>query len=99
VFVAPDEIGRVVAADNYVILYLLAGNRLMLRESLSAMEARLGTGRFARVNRSTLVHLDQIKEIKGTTYGDYSVILRDGSKVSLSRSLRGQMDRLATNGL
>jgi two-component system LytT family response regulator len=99
VFVAPEDIGRIEAADNYVILHLHNRERVMVRESLSAMEERLGADRFARVNRSTLVPVAQIKELKGTTYGDYTVILRDGSRVPLSRGLRGQFEKFAADGL
>jgi len=89
VVVKPDEIVWVEAADNYIIVHLSEG-RLMLRGTLSALEERLSSPSFARVNRSALVHLDQIKELQPTVHGDYVVILRDGSKVPLSRSLRGQ---------
>lgn len=92
VFLKPDEIVRVEAADNYVMLHLL-GSRLMLRETMTAIETRLGTSSFVRVNRSAIVHFDQIKEIQPTQHGDYTVVLRDGTKLPLSRSLRGQLDR------
>jgi two-component system LytT family response regulator len=92
VFLKPEEIVRVEAADNYVMLHLTSG-RLMLRETMSAIETRLGTLNFARVNRSAIVHLDQIREIQPAQHGDYTVVLRDGTKLPLSRSLRGQLDR------
>lgn len=92
VFLKPEEIVRVEAADNYVMLHLVTG-RLMLRETMTAIETRLGTASFARVNRSAIVHLDQIKEIQPAQHGDYTVVLRDGTKLPLSRSLRGQLDR------
>ncbi len=92
VFLKPEEIVRVEAADNYVMLHLVSG-RLMLRETMAAIEARLGTVHFARVNRSAIVHLDQIREIQPAQHGDYTVLLRDGTKLALSRSLRGQLDR------
>jgi two-component system LytT family response regulator len=92
VFLKPDEIVRVEAADNYVMLHLVNG-RLMLRETMAAIETRLGTASFARINRSAIVHLDQVKEIQPTQHGDYTVVLRDGMKLSLSRSLRGRLDR------
>jgi two-component system LytT family response regulator len=92
VFLKPEEIVRVEAADNYVMLHLVSG-RLMLRETMSAIETRLGTLNFARVNRSAIVHLDQIREIQPAQHGDYTVVLRDGTKLPLSRSLRGQLDR------
>jgi two-component system, LytTR family, response regulator len=93
VFLKPDDITWVEAADNYVVLHLLSG-QLMVRETMSALEARLGAGSFARVNRSAIVHLDQIRELQPTFHGDYVVILRDGTKIPLSRNLRGQLDKL-----
>jgi two-component system LytT family response regulator len=92
VFLKPEEIIRVEAADNYVMLHLVSG-RLMLRETMTAIENRLGTASFVRVNRSAIVHLDQIKEIQPAQHGDYTVVLRDGTKLPLSRSLRGQLDK------
>jgi len=94
VFLKPEEIVRVEAADNYVMLHLVSG-RLMLRETMTAIEARLGTAVFARINRSAIVQLDQIREIQPAQHGDYTVVLRDGTKLPLSRSLRGQLDRFA----
>jgi len=92
VFLKPEEIHWVEAADNYALLHLADG-RLMLRETMAALEARLGTTSFARVNRSAIVHLDQIKELQPALHGDYTVLLRDGTKLPLSRNLRGQLDR------
>jgi two-component system, LytTR family, response regulator len=92
VFLKPEEIVWVEAADNYALLHLVAG-RLMLRETMAALEVRLGTTSFARVNRSAIVHLDQIKELQPTLHGDHVVLLRDGTKLPLSRNLRGQLNR------
>ncbi len=92
VFLKPDDIVWVEAADNYIILHLVSG-QLMLRDTLTAIEERLGPASFARVSRSALVNLDQIKELQPTFHGDYVVVLRNGTKVPLSRSLRGQFGR------
>ncbi len=92
VFLKPEDIVWVEAADNYIILHLASG-QLMLRDTLTAIEERLGTASFARVSRSALVNLDQIKELQPTFHGDYVVVLRNGTKVPLSRSLRGQFGR------
>jgi len=97
VFLKPEEIIWVEAADNYVVLHLVTG-RLMLRETMAAIETRLGTLCFVRVNRSAIVHLDQIKEIQPASHGDYTVLLREGNKLPLSRSLRGQLDKFASEG-
>jgi two-component system LytT family response regulator len=98
VFLKPSDIVWVEAADNYIILHLVEG-RLMLRETLAALEKRLGTTSFARVSRSALVHLDQIKELQPTFHGDFVVVLRNGTKVPLSRSLRGQFGKFTGESL
>jgi len=98
VFVKPDEIVWVEAADNYVLLHLVDAPRLMLRETLSAIETRLGTSEFTRVSRSAIVRLDQIKELQPTFHGDYTVVLRNGTRVPLSRSHRGQLEKFTSEG-
>jgi two-component system LytT family response regulator len=97
VFLKPEEIVRVEAADNYVLLHLVDAPRLMLRETMSALEERLGPD-FARVNRSAIVRLDQVKELQPTFHGDYTVVLRDGTRLPLSRSQRGQLDKFISPG-
>ena len=94
VFLKPEEIVWVEAADNYVVLHLI-DSRLMLRETMAAIEARLGAVAFVRINRSAIVQLEQIKEIQPALHGDYTVLLREGTKLPLSRSLRGRLDRFA----
>lgn len=91
VFLRPAEILWAEADDNYVTLHLSAG-RLMLRETLTTIENRLGSGHFTRVNRSAVVNLDQIKELQPALHGDYTVVLRDGTRLPLSRSLRGRFE-------
>lgn len=99
VFLKPAEIVWVEAADNYVVLHLADATRLMLRETLSALEERLGSVEFARVSRSAIVRLDQVKELQPTFHGDYTVVLRDGTRVPLSRSYRGQLEKFTSEGL
>jgi len=52
------------------------------------LESRLGARQFLRVHRSTLVNVDRIKTLKPSLYGDYSILLRDGTKLTLSRGFR-----------
>ncbi len=92
IFFRPEEIVWAEANDNYVTLHLTTG-RLMLRETLTAIESRLGPDGFTRVNRSAVVNLDQIKELQPALHGDYTVVLREGTRLPLSRSLRGRFER------
>jgi two-component system LytT family response regulator len=93
VFLKPEEIVWVEAADNYVLLHLADATRLMLRETLTSIEERLGSVDFARVNRSAIVRLDQVKELQPTFHGDYTIVLRDGTRLPLSRSQRSQLSK------
>lgn len=92
VFLTAEEIVWVEAADNYVLLHLADNTRLMLRDTLSAIEERLGTTEFTRISRSAVVRIDQVKELQPTFHGDYTVVLKDGTRLPLSRAQRGRLD-------
>ncbi|MEO6004414.1 MAG: LytTR family DNA-binding domain-containing protein [Opitutus sp.] len=98
VFLKREEIIWVEAADNYVLVHIVNSPRLILRDTLSSVEERLGMTEFARVNRSAVVRLDQIKELQPTFHGDYTVVLRDGTRLPLSRAQRGQLEKFAAPG-
>jgi two-component system LytT family response regulator len=98
VFLKFDEIVWVEAADNYVVIHTAAGERLMPRDTLTSIEERLGPQQFTRVNRSALVRIDQVKELQPSAQGDYSILLRNGTRIPLSRSLRGRFDKFLMEG-
>jgi len=92
----PSEIDWAESAGNYVCLHV-GGATHILRETITALESRLGPGQFMRVHRSTLVNVDRIKTLKPSLYGDYSILLRDGTKLTLSRGFRENvLKRLGT---
>jgi two-component system LytT family response regulator len=93
VFLKFEEVAWAEAADNYVVIHTSAGERLMIRDTLSAVEKRLGSQQFTRVSRSAIVRIDQVKELRPNLQGDYTIVLRDGTQLPLSRSLRGQLER------
>jgi two-component system LytT family response regulator len=93
VFVKVDDIDWVEAADNYVSLH--AGHEEHLhRETMAALEAQLPPAKFMRISRSTIVNVDRIKELQPLFHGEYAVILRNGTKLTLSRSYRDKLDQL-----
>jgi two-component system LytT family response regulator len=95
VFLRPDEIVWVEAANNYSNLHLANSKRLLVRETLSSIEKRLGSSRFSRINRSSLVNVEQVQEMQPAKYGDYTVVLRNGTRLPLSRSLRSRLGKFA----
>jgi len=83
----PGEIDWAESAGNYVCLHVGAATHI-LRETITSLESRLGHHQFLRVHRSTLVNVDRIKTLRPSLYGDYSILLRDGTKLTLSRGFR-----------
>jgi len=77
------------AEDNYVRLHI-EGTSYLLRQTMAGILARLDPRQFRRIHRSAIVNLDCIKELQPWTSGDHLVIMRDGTKLTLSRTYRDQ---------
>jgi two-component system, LytTR family, response regulator len=87
------EVDWVEAASNYVRLH--AGNReYLLRETMTALEAKLNPAEFVRIHRSTIVRVDRIRELEPLFQGDYVVILEDGTRLTSSRGYRERLQEL-----
>ena len=92
-FLKLDDIDWVEAADNYVNLHV--GNESHLhRETMAALEARLPADKFMRISRSTMVNIEQVKELQPMFHGEYTVILRNGTRLTLSRGYREKLNQL-----
>lgn len=83
----PAEIDWVESAGNYVCFHV-GPHTHIFRETMNEVEQRLREHNFLRIHRSTIVSVERIKRLKPLLYGDYSVELRDGSKLTLSRAYR-----------
>jgi two-component system LytT family response regulator len=77
------------AEDNYVRLHV-EGTSHLIRQTMSGLLARLDPAQFRRIHRSAIVNLDCIREFQPWTGGDHLVIMRDGTKLTLSRTYREQ---------
>ena len=75
------------AAGDYVKLHTAAGAHL-LRSTMRALEERLDPERFLRIHRSAIVRVDAIKELQPDFHGEYTVVLRDGTGLKLTRTYR-----------
>ena len=92
-FVALTDIDWVGSADNYVELHV-GGHSHLLRETMGSMETRLPADKFVRLSRTSIVNTDRVKELQPLFHGEYSVTLKNGTKLTLSRSHRDQLARL-----
>ncbi len=88
-----EEIDWVDAAGNYVKIHA-GGETLTLRETMSRLEERLDPGLFMRIHRSTIVNVERIRELQQQFHGDYVVVLKNGQRLTLSRSYRDKMHEL-----
>jgi two-component system LytT family response regulator len=95
-FVRVQDIDWIEAAANYLRLHV-GGETHLLRETMSGLEARLDPEKFLRIHRSTIVNIERIRELQPWFHGDYVVLLRDGTKLTLSRSYRQKLQELFGN--
>src|SRR6266478_6988989 len=92
-FLSTREINWVEADDKYVHLHTGKANP-MVRQTLSAMEAQLDPARFRRVHRSAIVNVERIAELQPLFSGEYSILLQDGTKLTLSRNYKDKLFEL-----
>lgn len=63
----------------------------LTRQSLRSVEDRLDNLRFVRVHRSTIINIEKIVESQSLTHGDCEVLLKRGTRVTVSRRFRGRL--------
>ena len=94
-FLRTDEIDWIEAAGNYVRLHVGTTSHL-LRETMNAIEGRLDAEKFFRIHRSRIVNMERIQEMQPWLNGEYAVVLRTGTRLTLSRGYREKLqERLA----
>lgn len=90
VVLAMRDIEFVQAAAKHVKIFA-AGRCFTFRHALAELEERLDPGSFVRVHRSTLVNVDHIAEMHPLFHGDYELVLRRGTRLTLSRRYRERL--------
>jgi two-component system LytT family response regulator len=98
VVVPLDELEAVESEGNYVRLHV-GGRVHLVRETLSAVEARLGGERFCRVHRCWLVNLGHVEALVARPGGEPELLMRAGHRLRVGRAYRGQvMERWRARG-
>jgi two-component system LytT family response regulator len=78
-YIFDHEISRIEAAENYSIVHLIEGKKIIIAKTLKKFEEELKIG-FFRINRSTLINLNYIKKNSGD-----QIILKNGQEYRISR--------------
>ena len=90
-----DEIIHIEAEDDYVMIYTKDGRHLK-NETMNYYEKHLPPSDFIRIHRSSIVKINQIKQIEHYAKENYLVILTSGSKLKVSKSrlkeLKAELD-------
>lgn len=90
-FLRVEEIDYIEAAGNYVRLHVGKEDHL-LRETMTSLEGKLDPHKFLRIHRSTIVNFESIQELQPLFHGEYAVILRNGTQLTLSRGYRDKLE-------
>jgi Response regulator of the LytR/AlgR family len=92
-FLRVEEIDWIAAADNYVDVHLGRESHL-IRETLTALEAKLDPGKFVRIRHSVIINIDHIKELHPLFKGAYEIVLMDGTRLKSSRRYYNHISEL-----
>ena len=85
-----QSIDCIIAQLNYVELHL-GSERLVLRETMAAMEAQLDPRLFARIHRSRIVRIAAVGEIEALGGGQYVFRLASGLRLSSGPAYRDRV--------
>ncbi|HWS99882.1 MAG TPA: LytTR family DNA-binding domain-containing protein [Pyrinomonadaceae bacterium] len=91
IFLPTEDVDWIEAAGVYVQLHT-GGRKYLHRASLSDLEASLDPNRFIRIHRSSIVNILSVRELFPHSHGDYTAVLKDGTRLKLSRSYRPKLE-------
>lgn len=90
------DIDWIEADDNYVKLHVGPKYHL-LRQTMKSLEDALDPSLFLRIHRSIIVNMDRIKEIQQWFNNEYTVILKDGTELTMSRGYKDKAKEMFKN--
>jgi hypothetical protein len=93
VLVDADRINWIESYGNYLFLYT-PERKFIYRETMAAMERKLNPEQFVRIRRSTIVKVDQIKELHPSDNGEFEIVLVSGNILCSTRRYRKNLERV-----
>jgi len=92
-----EDVDAIEVEGNYLRIYSGETSHL-LRGTLSAIEGQLDSERFLRINRSTIINLEKLKELKILKYSNYEAVLYSGKSWLWGRKFRDNLKRVVQLG-
>ena len=97
IFMKLEDVDAIEVEGNYLRIYSGEISHL-LRGTLSAIEGQLDAERFLRINRSTIINLEKLKELKILKYSNYEAVLFSGKSWLWGRKFRDNLKRVVQLG-
>jgi two-component system LytT family response regulator len=94
----PEQVDWLEADGKYVNLHV--GKQVfVIRHTLARLEMALDSRRFVRIHRSAIVQLNRLSELRPLRYGDLEALLRNGTKLNVSRYYADRLSHLLAMAL
>jgi two-component system, LytTR family, response regulator len=87
------KIDWIEAAEYYCCLHT-NGHRYMVRETVTDLTGKLDPNQFVRIHRSSIVNLNQIREIYREGPLDGSIVLTNGKTLRMSKAGRQKLNEI-----
>jgi len=91
-FLPVAQVEHITADGPYAHIHTVDG-RHVIRERMSTLEQQLDPAVFLRIHRSIIVRLELVDALSVSGGGDYSVRLRDGTRLKVARGKREELVR------
>lgn len=92
-FINKSEISLIRAERNYSRIICDKRN-YVVRRSLQSLEEKLGEEKFMRINRSTIVNVDRIDEMREAENSGYVIVMNNQKVLTWGRRYRERLVRL-----
>ncbi len=87
-FVKVEDIKFITSSGYYAEIFTRSDEKHIYRISMTELAANLDPEHFSRINRSTIISRDHVKEVVSEGMGDYSVVTTDGTSFALTKNYR-----------
>jgi two-component system LytT family response regulator len=65
----------------------------LYRAALTDLEQSLDPSYFIRIHRSVIVNIESVVQLESLSHGEFELLLKDGSRPSVSRTYRTSMEK------
>ena len=88
-----DEVIWIQARRNYSEIHTCKGS-FVVREVLASLERRLGQRGFLRIQRSWIINLEHVVEIRRERRARYAIVLIDGTSIDVPAPIKDLVEEL-----